>query len=74
MSQFNILHEVETNMVFVKMPASLVEGFKEKNCLFYTWGEDEGYIFGRLVTSFNTTKRKLIGFWELRRNWRSNIF
>ena len=44
------------------MPASLVEGFKEKNCLFYTWGEDEGYIFGRLVTSFNTTEREVDRF------------
>ena len=61
-------------MVFVKMPASLVEGFKKKNCLFYTWGQDEGYIFGRLVPVLTQRKRKLIGFWELRRSWRTNIF
>ena len=49
-------------MVFVKMPASLMEGFKKQNCLFYTWGQDEGYIFGRLVTSFNTTEKEVNRF------------
>ena len=62
LSQFNVLHEVETNMVFVKMPASLVEGFERNNCLFYTWGQDEGYIFARLVTSFNTTEKEVDRF------------
>jgi len=62
LSQFSILHEVETNMVFVKMPASLLEDFERKNCLFYTWGQDEGYIFARFVTSFNTTEKEVDRF------------
>ena len=61
-------------MVFVKMPASLVEGFKEKNCLFYTWGKMKDIFLGALSLVLTQRRGKLIGFWELRRNWRSNIF
>jgi threonine aldolase len=58
----SLLFEVQTNMVFIKMPSRLVDVLKNENCIFYSWGEDEGMIFARLVTSFNTTKEEVDSF------------
>jgi threonine aldolase len=44
------------------MPSRLVDVLKNENCIFYSWGEDEGMIFARLVTSFNTTKEEVDDF------------
>lgn len=65
LSELKILHVAETNMIFIKMPVSLVDGFKKNNCLFYTWGQEDNSVFARLVTSFNTTKREVDRFLEI---------
>ena len=58
----SILFEVQTNMVFIKMPSRLVDVLKNENCIFYSWGENEGMVLARLVTSFSTTKEEVDGF------------
>ena len=58
----SLLFEVQTNMIFMKMPSRLVDELKNENCIFYSWGEDEGMVFARLVTSFNTTKEEVNSF------------
>ncbi len=45
----------ETNMLFLTLPAALAASLREAGCLFYTWGEREGGLSARLVTSFDTT-------------------
>ena len=52
-----LLAEVQTNMIFLQMPTKFNDILKKKNCLFYSWGETEGTISARFVTSFNTTKQ-----------------
>jgi threonine aldolase len=55
----NLLAEVQTNMIFLQMPTKLNDILKKKNCLFYSWGEKDGMISARFVTSFNTTKQEV---------------
>jgi threonine aldolase len=48
-----LLHPVEANEVFVKLPLAVIAGLREAGFEFYDWpGEDAGVI--RLVTAFNT--------------------
>jgi len=54
-----LLAEVQTNMIFLQMPTKLNDILKKKNCLFYSWGEKDGMISARFVTSFNTTKQEV---------------
>jgi threonine aldolase len=58
----SILFEVQANMIFIKMPSRFVDRLKNENCIFYSWGETEGMVFARLVTSFNTTKEEVDSF------------
>jgi threonine aldolase len=41
------------------MPTHFVDILKKENCLFYSWGEKEGSISARFVTSFNTSKHEV---------------
>ncbi len=49
--------EVETNMIFFKLPHKLAMALNDSNCFFYTWGLENGLVSGRLVTSFNTVEK-----------------
>ena len=49
-----VLHPVELNEVFVKLPDSLVSYLNNNGVRFYQWGEET-----RFVTSFNTTKNHI---------------
>ena len=55
----SILADVQTNMIFLQMPTHFVDILKKENCLFYSWGEKEGSISARFVTSFNTSKHEV---------------
>jgi threonine aldolase len=61
-SSISLLFEVQTNMIFIKMPSRIADLLQNENCIFYSWGENEGMVFARLVTSFNTTKEEVVSF------------
>ena len=49
-----IVHEVDANEVFVRLPASLVTALREKGASFYPWSSDGADCF-RFVTSWATS-------------------
>jgi threonine aldolase len=48
-----LLHPVETNELFVQLPASTIAGLRQAGFEFYDWPAEEGEAI-RLVTAFNT--------------------
>ena len=47
---------VETNMIFLDLPVATRDALARAGCAFYGWGERDGRISARLVTSFETTR------------------
>ena len=47
---------VETNMIFLDLPVATSGALARAGCLFYSWGESDGRVSARLVTSFETTR------------------
>jgi threonine aldolase len=45
----------ETNILFLTLPNGMAKALRDASCVFYSWGEAEGMLSARLVTSFETT-------------------
>lgn len=56
-----ILHAVEANEIFVRLPEPVIRGLETDGFKFYRW-EGEGSTLLRLVTSFNTDPAHVAAF------------
>jgi threonine aldolase len=54
-SDVEILFPTDANMLFARLPNTMIEGLKNAGFAFYDWPEEERTII-RLVTAFNTEK------------------
>ncbi len=59
---------IETNMLFLTLPVRVAAALQEAGCVFYTWGERDGTVSARLVTSFDTTPDDVGYFLEVADN------
>jgi threonine aldolase len=59
---------VETNMMFLSLPESMVAALNSAGCVFYTWSAQDGMVSARLVTSFETTPDDVSHFLDVARN------
>lgn len=65
-----LVHPVESNQIFLRLPVELAEALRTQGHAFYDWDEETGKGGGsaaaettvRLVTAFNTTPETVDGF------------
>ncbi|MBX9804942.1 MAG: low specificity L-threonine aldolase [Alphaproteobacteria bacterium] len=55
-----IVHPVESNEIFVKLPSQTVTTLREQACGFYDWGATNSDLY-RFVTSFHTSNSDIEG-------------
>lgn len=58
----------ETNILFLTLPSSMVTALNDAGCVFYAWGENNGAMSARLVTSFDTSPEDVAYFLETARS------
>jgi threonine aldolase len=61
----NLWFPVETNILFMTLPSAMAAALNDAGCVFYTWGESEGAMSARLVTSFDTTPEDVSTFLDV---------
>ena len=58
----------KTNILFLTLPSSMVAALNDAGCVFYAWGENNGAMSARLVTSFDSSAEDVAYFLEVARS------